>query len=71
MINKKLLEKAKKLWIEIDIETLSKKLPTEVINDILETEIDNKLWKSVYYDYEEVRKEFDKQFNSQTVECIN
>lgn len=71
MINKKLLEKAKELWIEIDIETLSKKLPTEVINDILETEIDNKLWKSVYYDYEEVRKEFDKQFNSQTVECIN
>ena len=71
MINKKFLEKAKELWIEIDIETLSKKLPTEVINDILETEIDNKLWKSVYYDYEEVRKEFDKQFNSQTVECIN
>ncbi len=71
MINKKLLEKAKELWIEIDIETLSKKLPTEVINDILEIEIDNKLWKSVYYDYEEVRKEFDKQFNSKTVECIN
>ena len=64
MINKKLLEKAQKLWIDVDIKLLKEKwLPDDVIEDILEAEIDEKLGTSKYYTYEEVKEYFDKKFN--------
>jgi len=45
MIDKKLFEQAKELWINVNIEILKERwLPAEVINDILEIEIDKKLW---------------------------
>ena len=73
MINKKLLSKAKELWIvEINVDILKKKwLPDEVINDILEIEIDKKLWKDEFYSFEEVKEKFDNKFKSNMLECIN
>ena len=72
MINKKLLEKSKKLWVDINIDAFIKKwIPSEVINDILEIEIDDKLWKSEYYTYEEVKAKFDEKLHSNVIECIN
>ena len=57
MIDKKLLEQTEALGIEVDIELLRKKgLPDEVINDILEADIDEKLGNDKnYIDFDEYR----------------
>ena len=57
MIDKKLLEQVEELGIEVDIELLRKKgLPDEVINDILEADIDEKLGNDEnYIDFDEYR----------------
>lgn len=72
MIDKKLFEQAKELWINVNIEILKERwLPAEVINDILEIEIDKKLWKDKTYTLEEVKDKFNNKFSSNVVECIN
>ena len=72
MIDKKLLEKAKKMWIDVNVEILSKKwLSDEVINEVLEWSIDWREWKDEFYTLEETKVILDKKFNSNVVECIN
>ena len=71
MIDKKLLEKAKKMWIDVDVEILSKKwLPDEVINEILEWSIDWREWKDEnFIDYDEYIKY--KLSSKKLKACIN
>ena len=72
MIDKKLIQQAEKMWIDVNVDILSKKwLPDDVINDILEIEIDKKLWKGEFYTFDQAKEMFDKKFNSNVVECIN
>jgi len=72
MIDKKLFEQVKWLWIDVNIEILKEKwLPDEVINDILEIEIDKKLWKDKFYTFEEIKTNFDNKFSSKVIECTN
>ncbi len=73
MINNKLLEKSKKLWVDIDIDAFIKKwIPSEVINDILEWSIDYKEWKNEnFIDYDEYVKN-KKTLSSNKMElCTN